>query len=496
MKRSRKSIAGLGVASIIACFAVGVVVACPPPILTTKQRQDLIVASQKYIAKDPQKATKMAQLIDYREDNEYESPNDMCGPLSIAILRDAGLLSVGADVSDFWLADPINNGVIFEQTFPRTMYEWVEMNQPINKIDYRENPLQAGDLLFLRAGQRGNFGHVLVVNRVDEQGRAYSVNNFNTVNGLVVDEVMLYDPNQPGVGQFYEWTDIKNSKLGLTGFGGYFLWRLKDNTTVLSANRYESLDHEKLNADIESIIEKSKGKWRILVQEIDGSTIYARRPDKILHPASVIKISIAMDLLQWLDKEPDKTLDESLSKIVKGRSLENLLHAMIVNSEEEATEILRVYLEGQPSHSIENTLQSWGVWHTTTGLRRTTAEDTSILLWGLYQGSFLSPAARTKLLNYMAEYTKKDEIRIGVLRSVLPPGCHIYNKRGTITEGILIVADAAIIEVPDGENPGMLKAYILVFYGYRGDKGGDYAELETAIEEMTQRFYELFQNEE
>jgi hypothetical protein len=463
-------------------------------VLTEKQKQDLIVASQKYIAKDTQKATKMAQLIDYREDNEYESPKDMCCPLSIAILRDAGLLSVGTDVSDFWLADPLNNGQIFEQSFPKKMYEWVETEKSIDKIDYRENPLQTGDLLFLRAGQSGNFGHVLVVNRVDEKGRAYSVNNFNTSNGLIVDEVMLYDPNQPGVGQFYEWTDFKNAKIGLTGFGGYFLWRLKDNNTVLPANRYESLGYEKLHEDIETIIEKSEGKWRILVQEMDGQTLYARRPDKILHPASVIKISIAMDLLQWLDKRKDKSLDESLSEVVEERSLKNLLHDMIVNSEEDATEILRKYLEGQHDHSIEETLQNWGVWHTTTYVRRTTVEDTTILLRGLYQGSFLSSVAKDKLLDYMAEYTKNDDLRIGVLRSVLPSDCHIYNKRGTLVEDMLIIADAAIVEVPDREKPGTKKAYTMAFFGYRGSEGGDYEELENAIEEMALRIYDFTQS--
>jgi hypothetical protein len=467
-------------------------------VLTKKQRQDLIVASRKYIARETQEATKVAQLIDYRENDEYESPGNMCGPLSIAILRDAGLLSVGVDVSDFWPPDPINRGEIFEQNFPRKMYEWVEIEKPIDKIDYQQNPLQAGDLLFLRAGQFGGFGHILVVNRVDEKGRAYSVNNFNTPSGIIIDEVMLYDPNQPGVGQFYEWTDFKNAKIGLTGFDGYFLWRLKDNNTVLPANRYESLGYEKLHKDIGAIIEKSEGKWRILVQEIDGQTLYVQRPDKILHPASVIKISIAMDLLQWLDKRKDKSLDESLSEVVGERSLKNLLHEMIVNSEENATEILRKYLEGQHSHSIEETLQNWGVWHTTTDIRRSTAEDTTILLRGLYQGSLLSPAARDKLLNYMAEYTKSDDLRIGVLRSVLPSDCHIYNKRGTIIEDILVIADAAIVEVPDREKPGMKKSYTMVFYGYKGTKSGDdaYEKLENAIGEMAQRFYEFTQTGE
>jgi hypothetical protein len=197
------------------------------PVLTEKQRQDLISASLKYIAKNTPEAIKIAQAIDYRENNEYEPPKDMCGPLSIAILRDAGLLSVGADTSDFWLADPVESGEIFKQTFPKKMYEWVRIEKPIDKIDYKENPLKAGDFVFICAGKYGDCGHMLVVNRVDKAGRAFSVNNFTADNGAIIDEVMLYDPNRPGIGKVYDWPDLKNkNKKKLTGFGGYFLWRL------------------------------------------------------------------------------------------------------------------------------------------------------------------------------------------------------------------------------------------------------------------------------
>lgn len=412
-------------------------------VLTEKQKKDLITTSQKYIAKDPQEAIKIVQLIDYRENNKCEFAEDVSGPLSIAILRDAGLLSVGADVSDFWLVDPVNKAEIFEQTFPQKMYE---------RIDQKTS-LQAGDFLYLYPKKADDSGQIVVVNRVDEKGRAYSVTNFKTESGFIIGEVILDDA-------------------GWTGSRDYTLWRLKDSTTVLPANRYESLGCEELHKDIEAIIDKSKGNWRILIQEIGGQTLYARRPDKVLVPASVIKISIAMDLLQ---------LNKPLSEVVKGRSLDDLLHAMIVNSEEKATEILRNYLESLPNHSIEETLQSWGVWHTKTNPRYTTAEDTTILLRGLYQNSFLPPVARDKLLGYMAEYTEDDDKRIGVLRSVLPSDCHIYNKRGTLYENMLVIADAAIVEIPDKNNSSK-KIYTMTFFGYRSPRGGEYQELETAIE--------------
>ena len=42
---------------------------------------------------------------------------------------------------------------------------------------------------------------------------------------FAIQEVMLYDPTQPGVGKFYDWTNVKNYALGLTGLGGFEVWR-------------------------------------------------------------------------------------------------------------------------------------------------------------------------------------------------------------------------------------------------------------------------------
>ena len=67
---------------------------------------------------------------------------------------------------------------------------------------------------------------MLVVTRVDDNGRAYSVTNHATSDGFVIDEVMLYDPANPGLGKFSEWTNRQNNKIGTTGFGGFELWRL------------------------------------------------------------------------------------------------------------------------------------------------------------------------------------------------------------------------------------------------------------------------------
>jgi beta-lactamase class A len=453
--------------------------------LTEEQRRLLHEVSLKFIARDELEAQKVATGIDYMEGSSMEHPSLMCGPLSIAILRDSGLLAVGADVSDFWLPDPKGPDTnLFLQTFPEKFYEWISEKESIRKINFTQKPLYPGDLLFLRAGNRGSYGHVLVVTRIDDEGRVFSVTNFRTPNGFVVDEVMLYDPEKPGEGKFYEWTDAKNSNLGLTGFGGFYLWRLKDTSSLLPAERYDSL-YPNLKEEIDTLLAQSKGKWRILIQDISGRTIYAKRPDKILHPASVIKIPIALDFFSLMENK-GLSLEETLSSGTKERSFDQLLRAMIINSEEEATRTLRHYLQVQPNHSIEQTLQNWGAWHTTTSPRRSTASDTALLLRGLYQGRFLGVEVRKKLLGYMKEYTSPDDTRVGILKSQLPFGYNIYNKRGTITSGMLVVADAAIVEIPGN-------VLTMVFYGYWGEEGATYKKLVTVIEKASLRIYKHIQ---
>jgi hypothetical protein len=99
----------------------------------------------------------------------------------------------------------------------------------IDQEDWLTNPLLPGDFVYLYAGTGGNFEHMLVVTRVDSQGRAYSVTNFNTDQGFIINEALLYDPADPNAGLFSQWTEKQFAKLGSTGYAGYEVWRLKEN---------------------------------------------------------------------------------------------------------------------------------------------------------------------------------------------------------------------------------------------------------------------------
>ncbi|GAB4430945.1 MAG: hypothetical protein Kow002_19290 [Anaerolineales bacterium] len=159
----------------------------------------------------------------------YGAPSDICGPLSIAILQEAGLLDKNIDPHDFWLLNPDvpEKRELLKRVFPPERYENRRFKVKLNRFNWRENPLQPGDFVYIYAGTGGNFEHMLVVNRVDSQLRAYAVTNFNTPEGFVINEVLLYDPANPHEGIFQQWTARHFDLLGSTGFDGFELWRLR-----------------------------------------------------------------------------------------------------------------------------------------------------------------------------------------------------------------------------------------------------------------------------
>jgi len=195
----------------------------PTPDMAAVQLQHLYEASLKYLAETDAETWQVAASLAYAPLGGY--PSNMCGPLAISILKDTGIVSQAADLHDFWLLNPEEDGRLLQSTFPAGQFEWLHSDQPIDKIDYNQFPLRAGDLVYIYSGFQGDYSHILAVTRVDAGGRAYSVTNNFTEAGFVVLEYLLYDPAIPGTGIFYAWPDFANRELGLTGFGGMDIWR-------------------------------------------------------------------------------------------------------------------------------------------------------------------------------------------------------------------------------------------------------------------------------
>jgi hypothetical protein len=159
----------------------------------------------------------------------YGAPSDICGPLSIAILQDAGLISPSLDPHTFWLLNPDVPGErrLLTKAFPPERFENIRVKVKLDEVDWNETPLYPGDFIYIYAGSFGNFEHMLVVNRVDSQGRTYAVTNRSTPNGYIISEVLLYHPNKPDVGMFPVWTARPFAPTGATGYAGIEVWRMR-----------------------------------------------------------------------------------------------------------------------------------------------------------------------------------------------------------------------------------------------------------------------------
>lgn len=215
--------------------------ATPAPTHTLTPQQKLswavTTAAQTYISLTEQAALDTALRLDFLIGND-EHPSNICGPLSFAILRDAGILPADIDLHQTWLLNPRNKTglTILNDLLPADRYTWVESQQSIKKTDINALNLRVGDWLYLFVKGRG-YDHIVLVTRVDEAGRIYSVNNLRVVTrdddgniledfGFIIDEFLLYDPTDPQAGKFYEWTDgIMLRGNGETGTGGFILIR-------------------------------------------------------------------------------------------------------------------------------------------------------------------------------------------------------------------------------------------------------------------------------
>lgn len=197
--------------------------------LSKEQQMRLYEESLRYIALTTNESEAIGETF---AGKGYGSPTLICGPLSIAILQSVGLVDKNiVKPLDFWLLNPFlsKDRALANRAMPPDRYEHHQVTTPIRDIDYGIYPLYPGDFLYIKHGSGGTFDHMLVVNRVDSTGRAYSVTNYQAEQGFIINEVMLYDPNDSSAGIFKKWTAQRNSLDGATGFGGFELWRPRKN---------------------------------------------------------------------------------------------------------------------------------------------------------------------------------------------------------------------------------------------------------------------------
>lgn len=425
--------------------------------------------ARQYIATTEADAIQVARQLNYLANDGH--PSNMSGPLALAILRAAGIVSADVNLHDFWLLNPRLGTHLLETTFPRRDFLWFQTPTAARAFDFSSFPLQAGDLLYLYAGPGDTFEHFLVVTRVDAGGKAFTVTSHNTPQGYVIEELLLAD-------LFTAWAEPQNRSLGLAGSGGFSLWRQRK---TVGNSPQERLAHA-----LDETLITYGGDWQVVIQQTQGDVLYSKSAGQPVHIASVIKVPIALLFLKSIETQAGEDLPGYLdANGADGRTYRQLLEFMLVRSEEDATDSLQKAI-GDHGLDIEATLNAWGLANTVIEPRQSTAQDVARMLAGLYQGEFVDQDARSLLLDLLNTYTPNDDLRLGSLRDKVP-GVVVYNKRGTLTDPLLIVADAALVVWNESDQPVSFEVVVLA-RSPGAQAPVSYELLDQAIEEIATLF--------
>ena len=218
--------------------------------------------------------------------------------------------------------------------------------------------------------------------------------------------------------------------------------------------------------------------WYILIRDAHtGNNLFERNADSSFPPASMIKIPTAMAVLSIL-QDQGRTLEDLKTTGINGRNFDSLLEAMVVRSEESATDALEYFARGE--NQLRKKLDGWGLVNTKYDPRTSSASELLNSLELLNTGTALNRENTQYLLNLMDAFTENDQILLGKFNTQLPE-CEFQNKRGTMLNPT-IVADMGILKC--GENSW----YLVVAGTPSVDSTATFEDIQASIERFAAAF--------
>lgn len=214
-----------------------------------------------------------------------------------------------------------------------------------------------------------------------------------------------------------------------------------------SSPQLRSLEHQ-----LAAMAASTPGDVGVAALDLKSGEVVSVNGDEPFPMASVVKIAIAANYLAQVENGR-----RSLSDTIGGRSAASLMDAMMVRSDNHATDVLLRDLGGP------GTIQAWLTQNNISGVRidrniaRLLADrrdlrdirDSSTpramvdLLRRLDGDTMLRPSSRAYLLDLMRRcMTGKNRIR-----GMLPFGAQVANKTGTLSG---LTTDVGFITLPDG----------------------------------------------
>jgi len=207
-----------------------------------------------------------------------------------------------------------------------------------------------------------------------------------------------------------------------------------------------------LEQQLASLVAGKSGEYGIAALDLRTGKTVSINGDTAFPMASTVKLAVAAAYLTQVDYGR-RTLDQTIA----GRSAYSLLEAMLVRSDNYATDVLIRNLGGP------RTVQQWVNWHGLSGIsvdrtidqllrsRRDLRDprDSSTplamieLLKKIETGNVLKPESRSFLQLMMARCITGSNR----MRALLPPGTRVEHKTGTLTG---LTDDVGFITLADG----------------------------------------------
>lgn len=422
--------------------------------------------AKSYVANTYEEAISVSQHIHGR------LPSNMSGPLATSILMgwklniDGTISNISNDVMDntrmsgITPEDMYPNGVndnskMYEYAFPKDEYDSFYIKESIGTIDFNKIPeikeLKPGDFLFLDGG---SFTHHIAISRKDSEGRLFCVSNIRgeKEDEFLIQEVMLWDPIRKN-GFFRDLANGVGVETEKTGTSGFYLWRRKEKTEPLLEG---SIAQKYRDLFINELLDQKKGEWNIYINEIGKGELFEWKDGIPYHAASTIKVPLSLLSLKAIRKEYEKEiLNKGFESVletrgVDGRTFNQLIRSMLVESEESATESLANFAKEHINFKDE--FIALGMENTSYEPRRTTQKDLFECWKNIFFDKTIDFDSRKILLQRLQEYTENDDMYIGEIRKK-HPNARQWNKRGTITSGMCTVQDTGFVEIPTPTGP-------------------------------------------
>ena len=217
---------------------------------------------------------------------------------------------------------------------------------------------------------------------------------------------------------------------------------LKEEYDVFEKKLQSWVDEEKKNGIVTHV--------SIYFRDLENGPTFGIEGAESFSPASLLKVPIMLALLKQAEIEPEilsdqmsftgplgnyENIQDPVHSLQSNQeySLDELLRRMIVYSDNDAKELIKLYLQKRyPKRElVSETYNSLGILQREEGLDSTIGVKTYASIFRLlYNASYLSRDMSEKALNLLSQVAFKDGLVAGV-----PPGITIAHKFG-VREGV------------------------------------------------------------